>query len=124
MKSWIIIVLIFATFTPGYAEEWTIQFSKTEWRQVLAKVERDQLENKLLRSQNKDLKQLVTVRADQYEACEKLVQSGKEFEQVDDEYRRQLESQNESLKSSIRTNHWIMGGEAAAILVLLFFVVR
>lgn len=105
--------------SPVWAGEKVIQFSLADWNKTLHKIELDQQETKLLRQQNADLKQLVTLSTEQATQCEQMNKASQELEQAIDEYRRTLEEENDSLRATVRFNNWIMGGQAVVIVGLL-----
>lgn len=114
-----IIILAFLIASPVWAAEQVIQFSVSDWKKALHKIELDQQETKLLRQQNADLKQLVTLSTEQATQCEQMTKASQELEQASDEYRRTLEGENDSLRATVRFNNWIMGGQAVVIVGLL-----
>jgi len=111
-----IIMLALLIASPVWAAEQVIQFSVSDWKKALHKIEIDQQETKLLRQQNADLKQLVALSTEQASQCEQMQKASEELEQASDEYRRTLEAENESLKETVRFHNWIMGGQAVIIL--------
>ena len=112
-------VAILLLASPVWAGEKVIQFALSDWNRTLRKIELDQQETKLLRQQNADLKQLVTLSTEQATQCEQMNKASQELEQASDEYRRSLEGENESLRATVRFNNWIMGGQAVVIVGLL-----
>ena len=114
-------LILYASF--ARAEE-VVQIPRQEFASFLGKYEKDQAICSLRSKQIKDLKQLTVIQAEQIKKQEEIEKSRIELAKLDDEYRRSLEAKNEELKDTISTNHYWMIGEAAAILVLLFFVVR
>jgi anti-sigma-K factor RskA len=105
---------------PAFAAEPMIQFSVSDWKKAVHKIELDQQEAKLLRQQNKDLKQLVTLTTEQAQQCEQLTKSYDEMGAMSDEYRRSLEAENAQLGKSVRGYRWIVGGQAVVIGVLVW----
>lgn len=105
--------------SPVWAAEQVIQFSVSDWKKALHKIELDQQETKLLRQQNADLKQLITLSTEQATQCEQMNKASQELEQASDEYRRSLEAENDSLRATVRLNNWIMGGQAVVIFGLM-----
>ena len=112
-------VAILLLASPVWAGEKVIQFALSDWNRTLHKIELDQQETKLLRQQNADLKQLVTLSTEQATQCEQMNKASQELEQASDEYRRSVEGENESLRATVRVNNWIMGGQAVVIVGLL-----
>src|SRR5690348_15482652 len=81
------IILLFM-WTHSFAEESVIQFKVSDWNKALQRIELDQQENKLLRQQNAQLKQLAMLSDEQVTKCEALQESATELERKADEYRR------------------------------------
>lgn len=121
MRSIITIALILLA-APALAAEPMMQFSVSDWKQAIHKIELDQQETKLLRQQNKDLKQLVTLTTEQAQQCEQLTKSYDDIEAVSEEYRRSLEGRNAELEQSVRGYRWIVGGQAVVIGVLVWML--
>ena len=119
----LLLILLFAA--PVFAAEPMIQFTVSDWKKAIHRIELDQQETKLLRQQNKDLKQLVTLTTEQAQQCEQINKSYDEMDVVSEEYRRSLEAENTGLKSEnvelkdgIQARNWVIGGGSAVIVVL------
>jgi len=97
MQQTVLMLMILLTASPVLAADKVIQFSLSDWTKTLHKIELDQQETKLLRQQNKDLKQLVTLSTEQVQQCEQLSKSYEEMSAMSEEYRRSLEAENAAL---------------------------
>lgn len=118
---WLSILICLAIVGIARADD-AVVIPKQELMQFLGGYEKDQKICNLRSRQIKDLKQLTVMQAEQVKKMEEIEKARMEMAQLDDEYRRSLETKNEELKNSVRTNQYWMLGEAIVIVVLLFFV--
>lgn len=113
----LVLLIVFLATSFAHAEE-VVQIPRNEFAQFLGAYEKEKKICSLRSIQVRDLKQLNFAQAETIKKLEEIEKARKELAEIDDEYRRSLEAQNQNLKDQHEKDNWWFWGSVSGNIVL------